>query len=378
MNRPGVLPVLFVTLGLFVVVSWLCYRNFSQSPRAHQRSTSSDLPTSINPMPTPNPVVAVPPTLPFKVQVVYSPQYLINLGGLERLHPFDIKKYQKIYQQLLAENLLTELQTLRPKSLTADDLKLIHSDEYLQSLQDRQKLIRYLEAPALQYVPLSLDSAVLEPFRCASGGTLLAARSALKCGIGINLGGGYHHAKPDRGEGFCVYADVPIAIRKLQSEGLIKTALIVDVDVHQGNGTIVCLADDEMTFTFSMHQGDIFPVPKEIGDLDIELDAGMGDEEYLEILADNLPDLFQRSEPDICFIIGGCDPLSGDPLAALEMTPAGIVTRDKMIVSACAERQVPVVLTLSGGYSPAAWRTQFSSVKNLIEKFGIADPPVSD
>ncbi len=378
MNRPGVLPVLFLALGLFALVNWLGYCNFSQSPPAHQQSISRDLPTSINPMPTPNPVVSVPPTLPFEVQVVYSPQYLINLAGLERLHPFDIKKYQKIHQQLLAEILLTESQTLRPESLTADDLKLIHSDEYLQSLQDRQKLIRYLEAPALQYVPLSLDSAVLEPFRCASGGTLLAARSALNCGIGINLGGGYHHAKPDRGEGFCVYADVPIAIRKLQAEGLIKTALIVDVDVHQGNGTILCLADDEMTFTFSMHQRDIFPVPKEIGDLDIELDAGMGDEEYLEILAENLPDLFQRAQPDICFIIGGCDPLSGDPLAALEMTPAGIVTRDEMIVNACAERQVPVVLTLSGGYSPAAWRTQFSSVKNLIEKFGIADPTVSD
>ena len=104
----------------------------------------------------------------------------------------------------------------------------------------------------------------------------------------------------------------------------------------------------------------------------------MGDVEYLKILAENLPDLFQRAQPDICFIIGGCDPLSGDPLAALEMTPAGIVARDEMIVSACTERQVPVVLTLSGGYSPAAWRTQFSSVKNLIEKFGIADPTVSD
>ncbi len=378
MTRPSVLPVLFVALGVLVLVNWLCYLNFPQSPAAHQRSISSDLPTSISPMPTPNPVVSVPRTLPFKVQVVYSPKYLINLGGLERLHPFDIKKYKKIHEQLLAENLLTELQTLRPESLTVEDLKLIHSDEYLHSLQDRRKLIRYLEAPALQYVPLSLDIAVLEPFRRASGGTLLAARTALTCGIGINLGGGYHHAKPNSGEGFCVYADVPIAIRKLQSEGLIKTALIVDVDVHQGNGTIVCLADDETTFAFSMHQGNIFPVPKEIGDLDIELDAGMGDEEYLEILAENLPDLFKRSQPDICFIIGGCDPLSGDPLAALEMTAGGIVTRDEMIVTACAERQVPVVLTLSGGYSPAAWRAQFSSVKNLIEKFGIADPAVSD
>jgi histone deacetylase 11 len=309
---------------------------------------------------------------PFHVQLVYSPGYLINLGGLERLHPFDIKKYQRIYDQLVADGLVTKDQTFSPSSLTVDDLKLIHTDQYLEDLKVRKNVARYLEAGVLEYAPVSLDTAVMEPFRRASGGTLLAARKALETGIGINIGGGYHHAKPGIGEGFCLYADVPISIRKLQQEGLIKSALVVDVDAHQGNGTAVCLADDDSTFCFSMHQGDIYPIPKETSDRDVELDSGMQDEEYLRILESNLLELFDQSAPDICFIVGGCDTLAGDPLASLEMTPAGIVARDAMIVQHCVDRNVPVVLTLSGGYSPEAWKAQYQSIKHLIETYSLA------
>ncbi len=309
---------------------------------------------------------------PFQVQLVYSPDYLINLGGLERLHPFDIRKYQRIHQQLVADGLVNSEQTFQPDSLTVDELKLIHSEQYLEDLKVRKNVARYLEASVLEYAPVSLDTAVMEPFRRASGGTLLAARKALETGIGINIGGGYHHAKPDSGEGFCLYADVPIAIRKLQQEGLIRSALIIDVDVHQGNGTAVCLADDDTTFCFSMHQGDIYPIPKETGDRDVELDSGMGDEEYLRILSSNLSELFDEFAPDICFIVGGCDTLAGDPLASLEMTPAGIVARDAMIVKYCVVRNIPVVLTLSGGYSPEAWKAQYQSIKNLIGTYSMA------
>lgn len=166
-----------------------------------------------------------------------------------------------------------------------------------------------------------------------------------------------------------MYADVPIAIRKLQNENLIKRAVIIDVDVHQGNGTIVCLGDDEATFTFSMHQGNIYPIPKETGDLDVELKSGMGDDEYMKILAKQLPRVLDDAKADICFIVGGCDPLKGDPLASLQMTPAGIVKRDQQIVDACVKRQIPVVLTLSGGYSPDAWKSQFMSIENLIKLY---------
>ena len=369
----GFKKTIFLMLGIFLlaIIGWIVFINL---PGPQFAVTSNQETNGANEEEEDSPEPTAPP-LPFNVCVVYSPGYLINLGGLEKMHPFDIRKYEKIHNGLIADGLLTKEQTLKPAPLTRDDLLLIHSQEYLEELKQRKNIAEYLEAPVLQYAPLSLDRAVLEPFKRASGGTLLAARQALQSGIGINLGGGYHHAKPDRGEGFCLYADVPIAIRKLQSESLIKRAIVIDVDVHQGNGTILCLPDDESTFTFSMHQGNIYPIPKEVGDLDVELSGGMQDEEYLEILAEHLPKILDGSQADICFIVGGCDPLDGDPLAGLKMTADGIVKRDHAIVEACAKRNLPVVLTLSGGYSPDAWKSQYMSIKNLIEVYSLGDGP---
>ena len=371
-SKNGFKKAMLTILGICfaAIIAWIVFINlpgpeYAVTPNQESNGASDQ----VSPQPSP----PSEPKLPFNVRVVYSPGYLINLGGMEKMHPFDIRKYEKIHNGLIADGLLSEEQTLNPAPLTEDDLLLIHTKEYLEELKLRKKVAEYLEAPVLQFAPLSLGRAVLEPFRRASGGTLLAAREALQSGIAINLGGGYHHAKPDRGEGFCLYADVPIAIRKLQSESLIKRAIVIDVDVHQGNGTIVCLPDDDSTFTFSMHQGNIYPIPKETGDLDVELSSGMEDEQYLEILAEYLPKILDDSQADICFIVGGCDPLDGDPLASLKMTAEGIVKRDHAIVQACVERNLPVVLTLSGGYSPAAWKSQYLSIKNLIEVYRLSN-----
>jgi|GEM_PF-48543 len=306
-----------------------------------------------------------------KVSIVYSPEYLIELGGMEKMHPFDIRKYEKIYDGLLEHGLVSAADVLKPDELTAEELKLIHTDDYLERLKVRSNVAAYLEAALLKLYPGSLDKAVLKPFRIASGGTLLAARQSLKSGIGVNIGGGYHHAKPDIGEGFCVYADVPIAIRKLQQEGLIKKALVIDVDVHQGNGTAECLADDDTTFTFSMHQSNIYPIPKSTSDRDVEMRDGDGDEQFLAVLDEHLDEIIEMADADICFIVGGCDTLDGDPLANLTMSQKGIAERDWMIVDRCVKRNLPVVLTLSGGYSPNAWRSQYLSIKNLIENYGL-------
>ena len=311
----------------------------------------------------------------FKVAVVYSKDYLIDLGGLEKSHPFDIRKYEKIHAGLVKDGLLDQQSTYRPDPIDNEDIWLIHDREYVKKLKKRRHLVAYLESSLLLAYPFSLDRAILKPFRHASGGTILAARLALKDGIGINIGGGYHHAKPSKGEGFCIYADVPIAIRKLQAEQKIKRALIIDVDAHQGNGTAVCLQNDDSTFTFSIHQGDIYPIPKEQSDLDVELLAGVGDEEYMETMAKYLPTLFRRSKPDICFIVGGCDTLEGDPLSSLAMTHQGIVDRDALLVAECVKRQVPVVLTLSGGYSDDAWKAQYKSIANLIKTHSLAKNP---
>ncbi len=322
---------------------------------------------------TPNASTSKPKAKSAQVSLVYSDKYLIDLGGLEKAHPFDIRKYEKIYKQLLEDKLVEKDSAHEPDPLTRKDILLIHDPSYIDKLKKRRQLAKYLESELLLAYPFSLDHAILKPFRKASGGTILAAELAMKNGIGINIGGGYHHAKPDRGEGFCIYADVPIAIRRLQNSNQINRALIIDVDAHQGNGTAVCLADDDSTFTFSIHQGDIYPIPKENSDWDIEVAAGTGDEEFLKILGDNLDELFEKSKPDICFIIGGCDTLNNDPLTSLAMTHDGIVKRDQMLVEACVKREVPVVLTLAGGYSPNAWEAQYKSIRNLINQYKLAD-----
>jgi histone deacetylase 11 len=304
-----------------------------------------------------------------KIAIVYSEAYLVHLGGLEKLHPFDIQKYRHIYNQLVKDNLITPMNIYSPSPIMERDILSIHTPQFLENLKKSMNIALYMEVPQVaSFSPESLENGVLLPLRYASAGTLLAGHLALKYGIGINLGGGYHHAKPDAGEGFCIYADIPISIKNLKQQSLITRVLIIDLDVHQGNGTIVCLKEDKQIFTFSMHQGDIYPIPKEKGSLDIELKSGTDDSLYLAILAKQLPIIFEQAQPDIVFLVGGCDTLVDDPLASLAMTQQGIVKRDWLVVEACINRSLPLVITLAGGYSNQAWLAQYKSIKNIIKK----------
>ena len=308
-----------------------------------------------------------------RVAVVYSSRYQVDLGGAEKLHAFDIRKYAKIYLALNTAGLLRPEDVFVPEPADRESLLLVHTAAYLESLEDSKAVAGYLEAPLVAALPAGLvESQILEPFRYATGGTVLASRLALDHGIGINIGGGYHHAKPDAGEGFCVYNDLAVAIRVLRRDGLIRRALIVDLDVHQGNGTAVCFAGDPDVFTFSLHQGNIYPVPKETSDLDVELAPGTDDAAYQKVLRKHLPDVFNRARPDIVFLQAGCDTLRGDPLAGLAMTKAGIVARDACVIDEAVRRRLPVVVTLGGGYSPKAWDVQCASIRRTIETYGLA------
>jgi len=308
-----------------------------------------------------------------RVAIVYSKHYQMSMGGLERLHSFDIRKYARIYLKLNTEGLLRPEDVFVPEAVSEDEILLVHTRKFLMSLKDSPTVARYLEAPVVAPVPNALvDAAILNAFRYATGGTILAGRLALKHGIAINIGGGYHHAKPDAGEGFCIYADMPIAIRVLQKEKLIRRAMVIDLDVHQGNGTAVCFAGDDSAFTFSMHQGDIYPIPKEKSDLDIELKSGTNDREFLRILRKHLDDVIDRARPDIVFLQAGCDTFAEDPLASLAMTRAGIVKRDAMVIDECVERRIPVVMVLGGGYSRQAWKIQYDSIARTLRRYGLA------
>lgn len=283
------------------------------------------------------------------IPVVYSSKSTIELFGLERMHPFDIKKYDKIHKGLKAGGFMTEESSHAPEELTREDLLLVHSEQYLENLKDKQLVATYLEAPIIAKIPgINIEKNVVQPFITASGGTLTAARLALKLGAAVNLGGGYHHAMPDKGEGFCIIADVPITIRKLQKEGVIKRALVIDTDIHQGNGTIVCLQNDPTTYTFSMHEMDIYPWPKQLGNLDLPVQKGVTDAEFNASLERVLPRVFAESKPDIVFHVAGCDSLAGDPLANGRMSAAGIAARDLLVYQYCQRHNVPYVMTLAG------------------------------
>ena len=303
------------------------------------------------------------------IALVYSSKYQINLAGFEKLHPFDINKYSKIYLKLIKDKLITPKDIFVPEILSEENILKVHTKAFLKSLDNSKTISNYIEAPILNIFPAEkLINGLLKPFRYSSAGTLLTAELAMKNkGIGINIGGGYHHAKPTKGEGFCIYADIAIAIKVLQEKGIIEKALIVDVDIHQGNGNAVCFANDQSVFTFSMHEEDIYPEPKEKSDLDIGLNAGTNDKQFLKILDDNLSLIFKKFTPDVVFIVGGCDTLKGDPLANCEMSEEGIVKRDAYIIEECVNRKIPVILTLGGGYSPNAWHAQYMSIKNLLK-----------
>ena len=299
--------------------------------------------------------------------VVFSDRYLVHLDGLEKLHPFDSHKYRRIHQELIREGHIAPEDTKIPEPCKEVDLLRVHTQRYLDSLKNAVGLAEALEFPQIgNLAPPVLYDAIVMPHQFVCGGTLLAARAALEFPISINIGGGYHHAKPDRGGGFCLFADVPIAIRCLLSEGRIKRALIVDLDVHQGNGTAVIFADDERVFTFSMHQKDIYPIPKEFSNCDVELQAGTEDQTYLNILSEHLPKLFELADPDMVFLLAGCDVLKDDPLAGLALTGQGVIRRDWMVAEFCLDRKVPLVMTLAGGYGRDSWRIQYESIRNIM------------
>lgn len=307
------------------------------------------------------------------VALVYSPEYLIDLWGFERLHSFDVNKYEKIRRELERDGLLRESDLHRPDEASREDLLLVHSEEHLERLKSAHNVGWYLEAPFLAALPGRIvDARILKPFRCATGGTILAGRLALRHGVAVNIGGGYHHAKPDAGEGFNVYADIAIAIRRLRSEHLVRRSAVVDLDVHQGNGTATVFSADASVFTFSMHEGDIFPIPKAKSSLDVELVCGTDDATYLRLLREHLPGVLEHARPDLVFFQAGCDTLGGDPLANLAMTKEGIVERDAMVIDECVRREIPVAMTLGGGYAPDSWKVQYASIRRTIETYGLA------
>ena len=247
--------------------------------------------------------------------------------------------------RVLAEGLVQAERMHEPERATVEAVRLVHTDSYVRRLSEGG-----LTDAEQRLIGLPWSAALVERSFRAVGGTCEAAAAALREGIAINLAGGTHHAFPDHGEGFCVFNDAAVAVRLLQHEGRIRRAAIVDLDVHQGNGTHAIFADDPNVFTFSMHGGRNYPFRKVPGTLDIELADGIGDEEYLAHLAAALPGVLAAARPDLVIYLAGADPHEGDRLGRLRLTFDGLARRDAMVLDSCREVGIPVAVTIAGGY----------------------------
>jgi acetoin utilization deacetylase AcuC-like enzyme len=278
--------------------------------------------------------------LPFKL--VYHDGYDLNLGA----HVFPSQKYRMIHDRLLSDKAAAPDDFVAPEPATDEDVLRVHLPEYVHKLKTGS--LRPDEEARLE-VPYSKE--LVTACWLAAGGSILAGRRALQDGWAANVGGGFHHACPDHGEGFCVIHDVAIAIRRLQSEGAINRAMVVDTDVHQGNGTAVIFASDANVFTLSIHQEHNYPHPKPRSTVDINLEDGTGDEEYLDVLGKHLRQAFLDFAPQLLFYVAGADPYREDQLGGLALTMEGLRRRDALVFDHARRNETPVAIALAGGYA---------------------------
>jgi acetoin utilization deacetylase AcuC-like enzyme len=278
--------------------------------------------------------------LPFKL--VYHEGYDLNFGP----HVFPSQKYRLIRQRLRAEGFAGEHDFLEPSPASEEDLLLVHERSWIERLKNGTlsfQDIRLLEVP--------YSRQMVRAFFLAAGGTILAGERALQDGVGFNIGGGFHHAFPNHGEGFCAIHDVAVAIRALQKRGRIRKAMVIDCDVHQGNGTAAIFAGDPAVFTLSIHQYNNYPAVKPPSTLDIHLEDGVGDEEYLSKLSAAAHTAITGFRPDLLFYIAGADPYYQDQLGGLSLSLEGLKERDRLVVELALSRRIPVAVTLAGGYA---------------------------
>jgi acetoin utilization deacetylase AcuC-like enzyme len=278
--------------------------------------------------------------LPFKL--VYDDRYDLHLGA----HVFPSEKYRLVRQALLDEKVAEARDFLEPAPASDEDVLRVHTPEYVHKLKTGS--LSYMELLRLE-VPYSEE--LIQAVWLGAGGSILTARQALETGFAANIGGGFHHAFPDHGEGFCVIHDVAIAIRRLQSERTIERAMVVDTDVHQGNGTAAIFNGDESVFTMSLHQENNYPYPKPPSNIDVDLPDGIEDEDYLARLEAHLVRAFAEFDPDLMFYVAGADPYREDQLGGLALTIDGLKRRDRLVCEFAHSRGVPVAVTLAGGYA---------------------------
>ncbi len=276
------------------------------------------------------------------MKLIYTDQYDLNLGN----HVFPSIKYRLVKEKVLRDSVAAPEDFVEPPPASDDDIALVHHHDYIRKLQTGK--LTYMEILRLE-IPYSPE--LVRAVWLSAGGSILAGRRALRDGACVNVGGGFHHAYPDHGEGFCVLNDVAIAIRALQNDKTIARAMTVDCDVHQGNGTAAIFAGDPSVFTLSIHQVNNYPYPKPPSSLDINLADGANDNDYLQELEHGLEKSLAEFQPQLIMYVAGADPYREDQLGGLKLTVEGLEKRDRLVFEKARARNIPVAVTLAGGYA---------------------------
>jgi acetoin utilization deacetylase AcuC-like enzyme len=277
-----------------------------------------------------------------EVRCFYSDTFVLPLPDG---HRFPMAKYSGLRQRLLRDQIVAPEDLHEAPRVSWDDLRLVHTNDYLSAIE-----LGTLPREAQRRIGFPWSPQMVERARRSVGATIAAAWAALDEGSAANLAGGTHHAFSDRGEGYCVFNDVAVAVRVLQRDGGVARAAVVDCDVHQGDGTAAIFRNDRSVFTLSLHGAKNYPFKKQTSDLDVELEDGTSDEPYLARLAQCLNVVFDY-DPDVIFYLAGADPYEGDRLGRMKLTIEGLRQRDTLVFSRCRQAGVPIVVTMSGGYA---------------------------
>lgn len=278
------------------------------------------------------------------LKIAFHPLYSYPLP---QGHRFPMEKYELLPKQLLHEGTCKTEDFFEPSMPSKEDILAVHTEDYYNSLINLS-----IDRRAARKIGFPLSDEFIKREQLIAQGTIDGSEYALKYGISLNIAGGTHHAYTDHGEGFCILHDQAIAARYLQKKGLTKKVLIVDLDVHQGNGTAEIFRHDDSVFTFSMHGAGNYPFKKEKSDLDIAVGDGSGDEVYLKILKNTLPRLIDEQRPDFIFYLSGVDILESDKLGRLNCTLKGCKERDRYVLQMCKDLKIPLQVSMGGGYSP--------------------------
>ena len=275
------------------------------------------------------------------MKLFYSPKYQVDIGS----HVFPTVKYAMIHDRLIKEGIVKEKDFIDPGMASDKDFLLVHTPEYVRKLKTGN--FSFFEINKME-IPYKKE--LIEPSWICANGSIQSCKEALKNGIGVHVGGGFHHAYPDHGEGFCLVNDIAVGIRRCLKDKDIKRAMVIDCDLHQGNGTAVIFQNEPNVFTFSIHQENNYPT-KEKSDLDIGLEDGVEDEEYLDHLRKHVPKIIKDFKPELIVYLAGADPYKEDQLGGLALTIEGLKKRDELVIGEARKAKIPVATVFGGGYA---------------------------